>query len=35
MGRLANISRKEAVKAFERAGWSAVDQVQGNDDRRL
>lgn len=27
MGTLANISGKEAVKAFGRAGWSAVGQV--------
>jgi predicted RNA binding protein YcfA (HicA-like mRNA interferase family) len=27
MGRLANISGKEAVKAFEKAGWSRVGQV--------
>lgn len=27
MGRLNNISGKEAVKAFERAGWTAVGQV--------
>ena len=27
MGRLANISGKEAVKAFQRAGWIAVGQV--------
>lgn len=27
MGRLNNISGKEAVKAFQRAGWNAVGQV--------
>jgi predicted RNA binding protein YcfA (HicA-like mRNA interferase family) len=27
MGRLANISGKEAAKAFEKAGWRAVGQV--------
>ena len=27
MGRLANISGKEAVKAFGRAGWQVVGQV--------
>lgn len=27
MGRLANISGKEAVKAFEGAGWKIVGQV--------
>ena len=27
MGRLTNISGKEAVKAFQSAGWSAVGQV--------
>jgi predicted RNA binding protein YcfA (HicA-like mRNA interferase family) len=27
MGKLANISGKKAVKAFERAGWSLVGQV--------
>lgn len=27
MGRLANISGKEAAKAFERAGWQAIGQV--------
>lgn len=27
MGELANISGKEAVKAFERAGWSVRGQV--------
>jgi predicted RNA binding protein YcfA (HicA-like mRNA interferase family) len=27
MGKLANISGKEAVKAFERAGWILVGQV--------
>ena len=27
MGRLANVSGKEAVKAFERAGWKAIGQV--------
>ena len=27
MGTLSNISGKEAVKAFGRAGWSAVGQV--------
>lgn len=27
MTRLANISGKEAVKAFERAGWAVVGQV--------
>jgi len=27
MGKLANISGKEAVKAFERAGWSVAGQV--------
>lgn len=27
MARLANISGKEAVKAFEKAGWQAIGQV--------
>ena len=27
MSKLANISGKEAVKAFERAGWRQVGQV--------
>lgn len=27
MGKLANISGKEAVKAFERVGWSVRGQV--------
>lgn len=27
MGKLANISGKEAVKAFQKAGWQAVGQV--------
>lgn len=27
MGKLANISGKEAVKAFGRAGWTLVGQV--------
>ena len=27
MGRLANISGKEAVKAFQKAGWQIVGQV--------
>jgi predicted RNA binding protein YcfA (HicA-like mRNA interferase family) len=27
MGRLANISGKEAVKVFQRAGWNIVGQV--------
>ena len=27
MGRLNNISGKEAAKAFERAGWNVVGQV--------
>jgi predicted RNA binding protein YcfA (HicA-like mRNA interferase family) len=27
MGRLSNISGKDAVKAFERAGWSRAGQV--------
>jgi predicted RNA binding protein YcfA (HicA-like mRNA interferase family) len=27
MGKLANISGKEAAKAFERAGWHAIGQV--------
>ena len=27
MGRLANISGKEAAKAFHHAGWQAVGQV--------
>ena len=27
MARLANISGKEAVKAFERAGWKIMGQV--------
>ncbi|PYV09053.1 MAG: hypothetical protein DMG23_11980, partial [Acidobacteria bacterium] len=27
MGRLANISGKEAVKAFEKAGWRVAGQV--------
>jgi len=27
MGKLANVSGKEAVRAFERAGWSVIGQV--------
>ena len=27
MGRLANISGKQAVKAFKKAGWQEVGQV--------
>ena len=27
MGRLANISGKEAAKAFQRAGWQPIGQV--------
>jgi predicted RNA binding protein YcfA (HicA-like mRNA interferase family) len=27
LGRLANISGKEAVKAFQRAGWRVIGQV--------
>ena len=27
MGRLANISGKEAVKAFQKAGWEVIGQV--------
>ena len=27
MDRLANISGKEAARAFERAGWKAIGQV--------
>jgi predicted RNA binding protein YcfA (HicA-like mRNA interferase family) len=27
MGRLGNISGKDAVKAFERAGWRKIGQV--------
>ncbi|HOZ46405.1 MAG TPA: type II toxin-antitoxin system HicA family toxin [Candidatus Hydrogenedentes bacterium] len=27
MGRLGNISGKQAAKAFQRAGWNAVGQV--------
>ena len=27
MGRLTNISGKEAVKAFQRSGWQVVGQV--------
>jgi len=27
MGKLANISGREAAKAFEKAGWQAVGQV--------
>ncbi|HHT9131761.1 MAG TPA: type II toxin-antitoxin system HicA family toxin [Candidatus Tripitaka californicus] len=27
MGRLANISGKEAVKAFQKAGWQTIGQV--------
>ena len=27
MARLANISGKEAVKAFRKAGWEQIDQV--------
>lgn len=27
MGRLANISGKEAVKAFQKAGWKSLGQV--------
>ena len=29
MSRLANILAKEAVKAFQRAGWQTVGQVGG------
>ena len=27
MGKLANISGREAVKAFEKAGWETIGQV--------
>jgi predicted RNA binding protein YcfA (HicA-like mRNA interferase family) len=27
MGRLGNISGKEAVKAFQKAGWQVIGQV--------
>ena len=27
MGKLANISGRDAVKAFERAGWKVIGQV--------
>ncbi len=27
MGKLANISGKEAVKAFQKAGWEPIGQV--------
>jgi predicted RNA binding protein YcfA (HicA-like mRNA interferase family) len=27
MGKLGNISGKEAAKAFEKAGWQAIGQV--------
>ena len=27
MGRLGNISGKEAVKAFQKAGWTPIGQV--------
>jgi predicted RNA binding protein YcfA (HicA-like mRNA interferase family) len=27
MGKLGNISGREAVKAFQRAGWEAIGQV--------
>jgi len=27
MGKLANISGKEAAKAFQRVGWQAIGQV--------
>ncbi|MGC2112116.1 MAG: type II toxin-antitoxin system HicA family toxin [Candidatus Korobacteraceae bacterium] len=27
MGKLANISGKEAAKAFEKAGWETIGQV--------
>jgi predicted RNA binding protein YcfA (HicA-like mRNA interferase family) len=27
MGRLGNISGKEAVKAFQKAGWEVIGQV--------
>lgn len=27
MGRLANISGRDAAKAFEKAGWNAIGQV--------
>lgn len=30
MGRLANISGKDAVRAFEKAGWIALGQVGSN-----
>lgn len=27
MGRLGNISGKEVVKAFQKAGWQTIEQV--------
>ena len=30
MGKLANISGKEAVLAFEKAGWQKIGQVGGH-----
>ena len=30
MGRLTNISGKEAAKAFAKAGWSSVGQVDSH-----
>ena len=30
MARLANISGKDAVKAFEKAGWRVIGQVGSN-----
>lgn len=27
MGRLANVSGKEAVKVFQKAGWQSIGQV--------
>ncbi|MFQ5432730.1 MAG: type II toxin-antitoxin system HicA family toxin [Nitrospinota bacterium] len=30
MGKLANISGKEAVKAFKKAGWKPIGQVDSH-----
>jgi predicted RNA binding protein YcfA (HicA-like mRNA interferase family) len=30
MGKLGNISGKEAVKAFQKVGWQSVGQVGGH-----
>jgi predicted RNA binding protein YcfA (HicA-like mRNA interferase family) len=30
MGRLGNISGKEAAKAFQKAGWQSIGQVESH-----